>query len=71
MGQWTNQRGLTSMVYKLLIKKTSDSAIKSENISNKELAEERHKPIFRKFDLKLIFYWQYLGYKFSRYAVNK
>ena len=43
------QRGVASMVYKLLIKKTSGSGIKNENILNKELAEELHKPIIRKF----------------------
>ena len=32
-----------------LIKKTSRSSIKNEIISNKELAEELHKPIIRKF----------------------
>ena len=31
-----------------LIKKASRSGIKNENISNKELAEELHKPIIRK-----------------------
>ena len=59
------QRGLTSMVYKFFDKKSSGgattlaqcktlakinkSAIKNENISNKKLAEELHKPIIRKF----------------------
>ena len=43
------QRGVASMVYKLLIKKTSGSGIKNENILNKELAEELLKPIIRKF----------------------
>ena len=33
----------------LLIKKTSGSGIKNENISNTELAEELHKPIIKKF----------------------
>ena len=32
-----------------LIKKTSGSGIKNENISNKELAEKLHKLIIRKF----------------------
>ena len=44
---------LASMVYKLLIKKpsgwaatlTNKSAVKNENISNKELAEELHKQL--------------------------
>ena len=39
---------LVSMVYKFFDKKTSGSSIKIENISNKELAEELHKPIIRK-----------------------
>ena len=32
----------------LIKKKNSGSGIKNENISNKELAEELHKPIIRK-----------------------
>ena len=43
------QRGLASMVYKFFDKKISGSCIKNENISNKELAEDLHKPIIRKF----------------------
>ena len=43
------QRGLASIVYKFFHKKTCGSGIKNENISNKELAEELHKPIIRKF----------------------
>ena len=43
------QRALASMVYKFFDKKTSGSGIKNENISNKELAEDLHKPIIRKF----------------------
>ena len=31
-------------------KKTSSRAIKNENMSNKELGEELHKPIFRQFN---------------------
>ena len=42
-------RGIASMVYKLLIKNFW-WGIKNENISNKELAEELHKPIIRKFN---------------------
>ena len=38
------------MIYKFLEKKTSGSSIKNENISNKELAEELHKPIIRKLN---------------------
>ena len=39
------QSGFLSMVYKFSDKKPSGSGIKNENISNKELAEELHKPI--------------------------
>ena len=38
-----------SMVYIVFDKKTSASGIKNEIIFNKELAEELHKPIIRKF----------------------
>ena len=37
------------MVYKFFDKKTSSGPIKNENMSNKELNEELHKPIIRKF----------------------
>ena len=37
------------MVYKFFDKRTSGGTIKNENISNKELTEELHKPITRKF----------------------
>ena len=37
------------MVYKFFDKKSSCSSIQNENISDKELAEELHKPIIRKF----------------------
>ena len=43
------QRGLASMVYKFFDEKTSGGTVKNENISNKELAEELHKPIIKKF----------------------
>ena len=36
------------MVYIFFDKKSSSSGIKNENISNKKLAEELHKPIIRK-----------------------
>ena len=48
------QRGLASMVYKYFDKKTSGSGIKNENISNKELAEELHKPIIRNFNKRKV-----------------
>ena len=37
------------MFHKVFDKKASDGAIKNENMSNKELAEELRKPIIRKF----------------------
>ena len=37
------------MVYKFFDKKASCGTFKHKNISNKELAEEVHKPIIRKF----------------------
>ena len=40
------QRGLTSMVYKVLDKKAIGGAIKNGNMSNKELVEELHNLIF-------------------------
>ena len=43
------QHGLASMVYRFFYKKASGGTIKNENISNKELAEELHKPIIKKF----------------------
>ena len=56
------QRGLASMVYKYFDKKSalladksaSGSAIKNENILNKELTEKLHKPIIRKFKKRKI-----------------
>ena len=41
--------GLASIVYKFFDEKTSASGIKNENISNKELVGELHKPIIRQF----------------------
>ena len=50
------QRGLASMVYKFFDKKTLGRKFKNENISNKELSEELHKPIMfffiRKFFIR-------------------
>ena len=42
------------MVYKFFDKKSSGSGIKNENISNKELAEELHKPIIRIFNKRKV-----------------
>ena len=60
-----NQHGIASMVYKCFDKKTSGSAatfgrsetlatrnksaVKNETMTNKELAEELHKPIIKTF----------------------
>ena len=44
------QRELASIVYTFFDKKTSGSGIENENISNKQLAEELHKPIIGKFE---------------------
>ena len=41
------QQGLASMVYKFFNKITSGGKVKTENISNKELAEELHKTIIK------------------------
>ena len=43
------KRGLPSMIYESADQKTPGSGIKNENISNKELAEDLHKPIFKTF----------------------
>ena len=42
------------MVYKYFDKETSVSGIQSENISNKQLSEELHKPIIRKFEKRKV-----------------
>ena len=43
------QHGIASLIYKLFDKKTFGGTVKSQIISNKELAQELHKPIVRKF----------------------
>ena len=66
------QHELASMIYNFFDTKTSGSGIK--DISNKELAEELHKPIIRKFNKgksAVTFSVQYLGCRFRRYAINK
>ena len=65
---------LTLMVYTFSDKKASVGAIKSEIMSNYEIAEELHKSVIRRFEnwkLKSIFYRQYLGCWFCQYAINK
>ena len=42
------------MVYKFFDKKSSGGGIKNENISNKELAEQLHKPIIRNFNKRKV-----------------
>ena len=49
------QRGLASMLHKFFDKKTSGGAIKNDIISNKESAEELHKPIVRKFKKRKVY----------------
>ena len=49
------QRGLASLVYKCLDKKSFSGAAKSEIISNQQLAEELHKTIMRKFEKRKIY----------------
>ena len=49
-----DQRGLASMVYKFFDKKTADGVVKNEIIQNKELAEELHKPLIRKFEKRKV-----------------
>ena len=48
------QRGLASMVYNFFDKMTYCGAIKNEDMSNKELAEELYKPIVRKFNKRKV-----------------
>ena len=43
------QRGPASMTCKFIDKKVSGGTVENENISNKELSEELHKPIIKKF----------------------
>ena len=47
-----HQRGLASMVHKCFDKKSSGNGIKNENILKKELTEELHKAVIRKFNKK-------------------
>ena len=42
------------MAHKCFDKKTSGGGIKNENMSNKELAEELHKAIIRKFNKRKV-----------------
>ena len=49
------QHGLASMVYKCFGKKKSGGAIKNDIISNRELAEQLHKPIISKFKKRKVY----------------
>ena len=67
---------LASMGYKCFDKKTSGSGIKNENMLNKELAEELHKLIIRKFNKRKAqslfrdnIWWSWCWS--CRYAINK
>ena len=51
--QWY-QRVLASIVHKFVNKKTAGGAVKNETMQNKELAEELHKPIIRKFEKRKV-----------------
>ena len=63
------QRGLASMFYKFFDKKTSGSGIKNEIISNKELVEELHKPILRKFKQRKV-HSTFIGNIWDAYLAN-
>ena len=57
------QRSLASMVYKFFIKKSTGSAFKKLKITARNssiLADERHKPIIRKFNIRKV-YSQFKG----------
>ena len=58
------------MVYNFFDKKASGGAIKNEIMSNKELAEELHKPIIRKFEKKKV-HSVIFGCWFCRNAIDK
>ena len=48
------QCGLSSIIYNFFNKRTSGSAIKNGNISNKEFAQELHKPIIKNFNKRKV-----------------
>ena len=47
------QRGLSSMVYKFFVKKSSGSGIKS--MSNQQLADELHKLVIKRFRKRKVY----------------
>ena len=67
------QRRLASIVYKIFDKRTAESAVKNEIMQNKEVAEELHKPIIRKFRKRkenLSFIDNIWGYYWSQIKQN-
>ena len=50
------QRGLASMVYKFVAKKSKGGNINIPLDFNEQLAEELHKPVIRKFKKKSLFW---------------
>ena len=42
------------MVYKFLGKRTSGSSIKNDNMLDKQLAKELHKPVIKKFNKRKV-----------------
>ena len=49
------QRGLASIVYKILNKKSKGAGIKNEIKENQQLSNELHKPIIRKFEKRKVY----------------
>ena len=49
------ERGLASMIYKFVDKKSSGSGIKSGIMPNQELVNELNRPIIRKFEKRKIY----------------
>ena len=49
------QRGLASMIYKSFDKRSKDSGVNIEVNHNKQLANELHKPIIRKFKKRQVY----------------
>ena len=50
------QRGLASMVFKFLIKKSSRSGVNNRIKQNQQLAEELHKPIIKNFLKRRVYF---------------
>ena len=68
------QRGLASMIYKFFDKKASGGTAKDEIMSSKELAEELHKPVIKKFEKRKVhssFIDNIWGCWSCRYTIDK